>query len=97
VTALSVKPISEGNGPGFSVQRGKRRFMVWLPRPEVDHGTTVGGAPCISPAREHFAGGWDQDSGNDGDHWRADTLDEVLLPFPGEIEQAFREAIEAVS
>lgn len=80
----------ETHQPGWTVTKGKRIYRLWAPRPKQDRGHTAGGTPVVSAAREHWTAGWDSDTGMDGDHWRADTLDQALAPLPGDVEQAFR-------
>lgn len=91
--ALDVKPISEGNRPGWTVEKGTRSYLLWAPRPEKTYpGLGSPSGDLVVKARAGWSAAWNARRGDDGDYWKADTLAEVLAPLPGEVEQAFREA-----
>jgi hypothetical protein len=93
MTDLKATALIEASQPGWKVVSGKRTYIVWGPRPETDHGRTIGGTPVRSAVRTTWAGCWDSEVSTVGDFWRGDTIDEVLAPMPAEVESAFRAAV----
>lgn len=86
-------PLIEAHQPGWKFEHGERTYIMWAPRPEIDHGVTAGGTPVRSPARAQWAACWDTETGTGGDLWRATNLDDVLVPMPADVAAAFRAAV----
>lgn len=85
-------PLIEAHQPGWQVESDARTYLMWAPRPELDHGVTAGGAPVRSPGRPHWSACWDSQTDTGRDFWRAETLDAVLAPMPADVAAAFRAA-----
>lgn len=90
---LHAVPLIEAHQPGWKVEHGTRTYIVWAPRPEIDHGVTVGGTPVRAAGRDQWAACWDSDTDTGGDFWRAETLDAVLAPMPADVMAEFRAAV----
>lgn len=93
ITDLHAVPLMEAHQPGWKVARRERTYILWAPRPEIDHGATVGGTPVRSPGRAQWAACWDTETDTDGDFWRAATLEAVLAPMPSDVQASFRAAV----
>lgn len=77
----TAAPIHEVHRPGWEheTRRGVT-YMVWAPRPASErHG-----------ARRRWAACWSSDGDENGDFWRGDSLDEVLVRFPAAVRPRFR-------
>jgi hypothetical protein len=93
MTELHAVPLIEAHQPGWKVTHGKRTYILWGPRPEVDHGVTAGGTPVRSAGRAQWAACRDTDTDTSGNFWRAETLDAVLAPMAADVEAAFRAVV----
>lgn len=69
---MNVKPMSEHNGPGWSIELddGERMYQLWAPRAD----------------RPQWSAHWSRRHGHTGQHKRGKTMVEVLGMFPADRE-----------